>query len=408
MADTPASKIDGTQGKKLTKKPGPKGQAAAGEYRLLKLVLRRVSIFLISLGIVAGTVYYAADTAYSRFLKPMDPDDSTPIAVEVPMGTTINGIAAILYEKGLIRNTGVFKLLVDLSNRANRMQAGKYALSKDMTMREMIDILMTGRVSVTTVRITLREGLDIRRIAYELVNTYKMPFTEEQFLHAARNINRYADQFPFLNDIPDERKDSNYPLEGYLFPDTYFVFADETPHNIIVMLLREFDRKFNDDMRAQAFEMGMSIDEVVTLASIVQNEARVREEFPKIAAVFLNRINLGMRLESCATVNFALRDEVEKPVTHVNLTTEQTRTESPYNTYLVDGLPFGPISSPGLLALQSVLNPYTQDGFMDPDRPYLFFVLRDPGVGNHDFNYDYQQHIRDRNRNRDTYWIHYQ
>lgn len=406
MADTPAPKIKNTQGKKLAKKPAPKGQASAGEYRLLKLALRRAAIFLISLGIVAGMVYFAADTAYSRFLKPMDLEDSTPINVEVPMGTTINGIAAILYEKGLIRNTGVFKLLVDLSNKANRMQAGKYSLSKDMPMRDMIDILMTGRVSVTTVRITLREGLNIRQMADELVNKYKMPFTEEQFISAAKNINRYADHYTFLNDIPDERRNSDYPLEGYLFPDTYYVFADDTPHNIIMMMLREFDRKFDDEMRARAEELDMTIDEVVNLASIVQMEAGLAEEFPKIAAVFLNRIRIGMRLESCATVNYAhaLRDPEGERITQVNLTTEQTRFDSPFNTYLVDGLPLGPISSPGLLALRSVLYPHEEDDFMDPDRPILFFVLKDPRVRNHDFNYDYQQHIRDRNRNRDTYW----
>jgi UPF0755 protein len=124
----------------------------------------------------------------TRFIKPVDPEDDTLITIEVPMGTSINGIAEILYENNLIRNTGAFKLMVDLSNKSNKMQAGKYELSKSMTMQEMIDELMTGQVSVTTVLVTIREGDDIRTIASRLVNEYNMNFTEEQFIEEAKKI----------------------------------------------------------------------------------------------------------------------------------------------------------------------------------------------------------------------------
>ena len=102
------------------------------------------------------------------------------------------------------------------------MQAGKYELSKSMTMQEMIDELMTGQVSVTTVLATIREGDDIRTIASRLVNEYNLNFTEEQFIEEAKRIDKYINDYPFLRNIPEERKEVDFPMEGYLFPDTYY------------------------------------------------------------------------------------------------------------------------------------------------------------------------------------------
>jgi len=308
---------------------------------VLKKLLRQFLIFLVSLALVVSTIAFAFQLIYDRFIKPVDPEDEGLITIEVPMGTSINGIAKILYDNNLIRNTGVFKLMVDLSNKTNKMQAGKYELSKSMTMQEMIDELMTGQVSVTTVLATIREGDDIRTIASRLVNEYNLNFTEEQFIEEAKRIDKYINDYPFLRNIPEERKEVDFPMEGYLFPDTYYFYADSNPERIIRTMLGEFDSKFSQEMRDLVEQKGLSMDEVVVLASIIQNEARP-EEFTKVSAVFHNRLKSSMRLQADATINYILPD---REVNQVNLTIEDTKIPSPYNTYHVDGLPIGPISS---------------------------------------------------------------
>lgn len=356
-----------------------------------KKLLRQALIYLISLSIVVITFTVAIKTVYGKFIKPVDPNDDNMISIEVPMGTSVNGIADILYKKGLIRNEGAFKLMVDFSNKSNKMQAGKYELSKSMTLQEMIDELLTGQVSVGTVKITIREGDDVRKIASRLVNGYKMDFTEEDFIKEAKKVDKYASDFPFLKDIPEARKNGDYPLEGYLFPNTYCFFEDDKPERIIHTMLAQFDKTFNQEKRDKAEEMNLSMDDVVTLASIIQNEGK-DVEFAKISAVFQNRLRLGMNLESCATINYVL----DKDVKQTNLTVEDTKVDSPYNTYQNPGLPIGPISSPGLAALDSVLNPDAE--FMNEDAPMLYFVLMDPKDGLHAFNSTYEGHVKDKQR----------
>lgn len=366
-------------------------KTAKPQNETLKKVIRKLLIYLISISIVVATVSITISVAYNKYIKPVDIEDKTLIEVEVPMGSSVNDIADILYEKNLIRSASVFKLMADFSNKANKMQAGKYELSKSMTIERIIDELLTGRVSVTTISITIREGDDIRKIASRLANEYKMNFTEEEFIKEAKQIDKYVDSFPILSNIPKERYETDFPLEGYLFPDTFYVFADSTPEQIINKLIGEFQRKFDDEIQDKAEQMGLSVDEVVTLASIIQNEGTY-EDFEKISAVFHNRLKMNMRLESCATVNYVL----DKEVSQINITTEDTKIESPYNTYRNGGLPIGPISSPGQAAILAALNPYEE--YMKDGNKMLFFVLMDPREGLHAFNTNYDDHVRDKRK----------
>lgn len=196
-------------------------KTAKPQNETLKKVIRKLLIYLISISIVVATVSITVSVAYNKYIKPVDIEDKTLIEVEVPMGSSVNDIADILYEKNLIRSASVFKLMADFSNKANKMQAGKYELSKSMTIERIIDELLTGRVSVTTISITIREGDDIRKIASRLANEYKMNFTEEEFIKEAKQIDKYVDSFPILSNIPKERYETDFPLEGYLFPDTF-------------------------------------------------------------------------------------------------------------------------------------------------------------------------------------------
>lgn len=352
-------------------------------------IIRQVLIYLISILIVISSVYALITFAYNEYLKPVDARSEELIDVEIPSGSSLSKISEILYEKGLIRNKTVFKLFVDLSDNTSKLRAGKYKLSPSMSMAQIMDELLSNNAAVPTVKITIIEGWDIRRMAKYLVEEKGFDFTEEEFINAARVEN--FTEYVFLQEIPEERRNGDgdiIPLEGYLFPDTYIVYEDAKPEDIMRKMLDQFEKVFDDAMKQRAEELGMTIDEVVTLASIIQREARKTEEFPKISAVFHNRLNKGMNLESCATVQYIINEN------RWTLTEEEMRIDSPYNTYINSGLPIGPISSPGRLALTSALNPYKE--FMDPNRPYLYFVLKNPDTGEHAFNYSYQEHLRDK------------
>ncbi len=352
-------------------------------------IIRQVLIYLISILIVISSVYALITFAYNEYLKPVDARSEELIDVEIPSGSSLSKISEILYEKGLIRNKTVFKLFVDLSDNTSKLRAGKYKLSPSMSMAQIMDELLSNNAAVPTVKITIIEGWDIRRMAKYLVEEKGFDFTEEEFINAARVEN--FTEYVFLQEIPEERRNGDgdiIALEGYLFPDTYIVYEDAKPEDIMRKMLDQFEKVFDDAMKQRAEELGMTIDEVVTLASIIQREARKTEEFPKISAVFHNRLNKGMNLESCATVQYIINEN------RWTLTEEEMRIDSPYNTYINSGLPIGPISSPGRLALTSALNPYEE--FMDPNRPYLYFVLKNPDTGEHAFNYSYQEHLRDK------------
>ena len=368
--------------------PSKKEPKKKKAHPIFKKMVRHTLIFLISLSIVLGSFYMAGKTAYEKFIMPVDPEDDTMVSVEVPMGTSINGIAKILYEEGLIRNSGAFKLMVDLSNKTNKMKAGKYEISKSMTLNEMINELMTGQVSVSTIQVTIPEGLNIRQIAARLVDMYKMKFTKEQFIAEAKDLEKYEEEFPFLKNIPEERRSLEFPLEGYLFPETYNFYADSSPERIIRTLLSEFDDTFSIEMRDLAEQKDMTIDEVVTLASVIQNEAKL-PEFEMVSAVFHNRLSINMRLQADATTKYALK----KDTNEITLTAEELATDSPYNTHKVDGLPIGPISSPGKAAMEAVLNPFEE--YLKDGEFMLYYVLMDPEVGLHAFNSNYEDHIKD-------------
>jgi len=366
-----------------------------GMHPFVKSLLRNFLIYLISLGIVMGVVLWVVHQVEILLFEPVDVKDETGVTVEIPMGTSVRGIAEILYENGLIRNTGVFRFYVELTDKASKLKAGRYVLSKNMTPQQILDELITGEAAVDTVKITIPEGFSIRDMANYLQNFEKdgkkvFGFTAQQFIDAAKQFDKFAEDYTFLYEIPEDRRTGEFPLEGYLFPDTYIVYIDSTPDDIIRKMLSTFERKvyyaeFRDVPLLTALEeRGMTLDDVITLASVVQEEAAIKDEFYKISAVFHNRLNIDMPLQSCATVQYALGSSERKPF----LTNEETSVDSPYNTYKYKGLPVGPIASPGQLAVEAVL--YPDEEFMDPKKPMLFFVYA--GDNRHVFSHSAKEH----------------
>lgn len=361
------------------------------ESSLLYRFIRKLLIYIISLGIVISTVYMGVNFVYSNYIMPVDANNTELVEIEIPRGSSLGTIAQILYDNNLIRSKTAFKLYVDLSNKTSQLKAGKYKLSRNMELGQIMDELLAGNAASDTVSITIIEGWDIRKIAKYLVKEKGFQFTEQEFIDAAK-VENFTD-FVFLQDIPEDRKKGEVgisPLEGYLFPDTYLVYQDASPEDIMRKMLVQFEKVYNESVAEKAQDLEMTMDEVVTLASIIQREARISDEFAKVSAVFHNRLKKGMPLGADSTIQFLINED------RWDFSIEETKIDSPYNTYENTGLPIGPIASPGRLALVSAVNPYEE--FMNPNKPYLYFVLKDPKTGEHVFNTSYEQHMKDKKK----------
>ncbi len=300
-------------------------------------------------------------------VKAVDSADDTTIAITIDQGTGTAEIAARLKSENLITNTFLFKLKSKLSGLDGKYRAGIHLLSKNMSMDEIMEGLLRGRDN--TIRFTIPEGYDIRRTAHAL-NSINLVDKDTFFEEVSTG---HFDHW-FLKTAPK----GEARLEGYLFPETYEIFTGATEHEIIQKMLNQFEKVFTKEDEKRALEHGFNINEIITLASIVEREAVVPEDRPVIAGVFCNRLKLGMPLQSCATVQYILGEQ--KPV----LSTADTRIDSPYNTYLITGLPPSPICSPGKDSIKAALSPEKND--------YLYFLAK--GDGSHVFSRTYEEHLK--------------
>ncbi len=281
-----------------------------------------------------------------------------------------------MQREGLITDAQLFRWLVRYRGVDAQLEAGEYQLSPDMTLDEIVDTLQYGRLRDVTV--TIPEGKRAEEVA-ELLEAQGL-VEGEVFLALVQ-----SGGFPydFLFGRPDDAPSS---LEGFLFPETYRFPVDYDAEQILDLMLATFGERFSPEMRQLAAEKGMTIYEVVTLASIVEREAVIPEERPIIASVYLNRLEQGMYLQSDPTVQYALgyqEDAGQWWKIPMSLE-EDVQIDSPYNTYLYPGLPSGPICNPGLASLQAVLEP--------ADTAYLFFFSRFDG--SHAFAETYEEHLR--------------
>lgn len=252
------------------------------------------------------------------------------------------------------------------------IKAGGYLLSEGMSISEVIESLR-GRPILE--KVTIPEGLTAKDIAKVLFQR-EIITSEEEFLDLVFNGKDAFKGFKFLKDIPSPS------VEGYLFPDTYHFPKRTPPKDVISAMLKRFERAISSDMLNQLPKLGLSFHEVIILASIVEKEGQKDEEYPIIAAVFYNRLKKGMKLESCATVEYLLPERKKR------LTMEDLRINSPYNTYMYKGLPPGPICNPGLKAIRGAFSPANVD--------YLYFVSK--GDGGHYFSRTYEEHVEAKNK----------
>jgi UPF0755 protein len=299
------------------------------------------------------------------------PDEgrADPVEVRIPDGETARGIADALDEAGLVRFPRAFTLYARLRGSSGSLKAGLYRFPARASWADILGMLERGEV--VTFPVTIPEGFNLREIAPRVAAMAGVP--ADSVLTLTRDS-----AFAARLGVPGPT------LEGYLFPDTYH-FAEKTPPDRILETMTARYRAFWGPAElARRDSLGLTERELVTLASIVEKEARVGEERPVIAGVYLNRLEIGMLLQADPTVQFAL-DSVRARLLYRDI--EQV-AENPYNTYTHAGLPPGPIASPGEAALRATLEP--------ADVPFLFFVARPNG--SHEFTRTEREHINAKNR----------
>lgn len=336
--------------------------------KLINSPARFAALILILLAVATVSLL----SYYNSSLKAVT-EESEEQMFTVAKGSSVKTIAASLENQGLIRNAQVFIFYSRFSEKANKIKAGDYTISGSMSVAEIVDKLAAGDAKKDTVKFTIPEGFELRQIADRL--EAEGLINKEQFYEAA---SKAASELDFVKAAPNREN----KLEGYLFPDTYEVFKNASEEDIINKMLNRFNQVFTEEYQNRAKELDMSIDEVITLASIIEREAKLDKERKTVSAVFHNRLKQKMKLESCATVQYLLKEQ--KPV----LTFKDLKIDSPYNTYIYAGLPEGPIASPGAKSIEAALYPEDVD--------YLFFVANNDG--SHVFTKTYREHLNAQNK----------
>ena len=291
----------------------------------------------------------------------------------IDTGESVSQISDHLELLGLIQNSRIFRTYLIWKGLDTSVQAGKYELNPGMTGIEIALALQDA--TPTEISYNVWAGWRMEEIAASLP-TSGLNITPEEFLAAAKNPGVH------MNFLPDTR-----PAEGFLFPGSYLLPRETTADQLVSILLQNFSKILSIELQEKYVKQGLDIYQAVTLASIVEKEAIVSEEQPIIASVFYNRLNIGMKLDSDPTVQYAAGYDFVKGNWWKNpLTYEDLAFDSPYNTYIYSGLPPSPISNPGISALQAVAYP--------AQTPYFYFRARCDGTGLHSFSETYEEHLQ--------------
>lgn len=326
----------------------------------MSLILRIIKFFLLlSLILLVVGSFWLTEEIY----RPLKITEENNI-LEIEPGLNIRQIAEMMEAKKVVRSSFAFLVFYRLFADRRALQAGEYLLGNEESAKSLFLKLYKGRVRLHPV--VIREGMT----AAEIVELLAFLGNREDFWRAVNDPTLIADLDPQAND-----------LEGYLFPETYYFPKKIPAAEAIKTILNQFRLVMEPAWRKRAAEIGLSVRQVVILASLIEKETSLPEERPLVSAVFHNRLRLGMKLDCDPTVIYALK---KSGSTGEKLTRADLEFPSPYNTYLHAGLPPGPICNPGREALRAALFPAPVD--------FLYFVAR--GDGSHHFSSSYQEHLR--------------
>ena len=341
----------------------------------------RLTNWRLRIAIMAGILVGTCLLYVVNLLSPVSRDPNAEVKrVVIASGMTGRQIAQLLEQEGIIKSSTAFYLLSRYSSASGRMQAGVYDLSPNETPKRLLERFYMGDTVNLAVKVTIPEGYTIKQIAKVL---------EEREIVEADEFLDYVRTAPLPYDFLEAAVSQREPerrLEGYLFPDTYDFVPDSSPAEVVKAMTNRFKQVMEPLVPAEVLEGGqladlpvpLTLDEIVILASIVEKEAVVDPERPTIAGVFFNRLKINQRLQSCATVQYIL--EKPKPI----LSDAEMAIDSPYNTYVNDGLPIGPVANAGSASIRAVLNPEAT--------PYYYFVAKEDGSGEHVFSKTFAEH----------------
>jgi UPF0755 protein len=335
--------------------------------------MKKAAAVLLVLIVVAAAG--AAWWFYTGVDRPYKGFDAPEVFVEIPQGAGSVAIAKRLADAGVVHDVNSFRLALWVTGQGRRLQAGEYRFSEPVSARQVADKIARGEVFVRP--ITFPEGLTVKQMA--AVYESKGFGPAKDFTDAAANATLVAAIDPDARD-----------LEGYLFPDTYKLPRRATAAQLVGRMVQSFMKTLTPELIEAAEARQLTVRQFVTLASIVEKETGNKDERPLVAAVYVNRLRIGMPLQCDPTVIYAL-DRLGRY--HGNLTRDDLQFDSKYNTYRYPGLPPGPIASPGRASLEAVAHPATAD--------YLYFVSRNDG--SHAFASTLDEH----NRNVQKYQVQY-
>jgi UPF0755 protein len=300
------------------------------------------------------------------------------VLVEIPMGSDTSKISQILGEQGIIKKPQIFKIVSKLNGFDGKYQAGTHVLKKGLNLETIMQILIGKPESI---KVTIPEGLTYKQIVKTFV---KKGVAIEDSFNSAMKYEKY--DYDFVKQITNVNN-REFVLEGYLFPDTYEFAMNADEKTIISIMLDNFNSKLTKEHYKRAKELGMSMDQIIILASIIEREASTSADRRLVSAVFHKRLKSNdqnlKKLQSCATLQYVFLNQEGK--VHELLTYKDTTVDNAYNTYIHPGLPPGPICSPGMDSINAALYP-------DEDTEYMFFIAT--GDGTTKFTKTYTEHLK--------------
>ncbi len=306
-----------------------------------KLTTTALVFSLLILGLLSNEIY----RPHAAF--------SNSKSIEIPQGFGSRKIAELLKKEGVIRSKSAFIIYVTLKNKASQLKPGNYVFSRAAIPKIVGDLVRGG----TNERmIIIPEGWSVKDIATYLEREGIV--SSEDFLAVAEH--QELNNFKFLEAIP-----AKATLEGFLFPDTYRIFKDAKPEDIAIKMLENFDRKVTPELRQEINRQGKTLFKIITMASLIEKEVRKDEDRVLVSGILWKRLKIGMALQVDATITY-LTDKKDTKVSR-----EETKIDSPYNTYKYPGLPAGPIANPGLSAIRAAIYP--------KDSPYLYYLSAPDG-----------------------------
>lgn len=344
-------------------------------------VLRPILVFVCSFVIICGLIYTGWQKVDEMFFAPTDSQNQEVVSFSVKSGSSLSAVSKNLEAAGLIHNHTVFKYMADFMGMGQKIQSGDYELTRAMSATEILDQLISGDGKPLTMKITIIPGWTVEDVANYLVEIKVLSSTDE-FLSLCKSGETYNGYY-FIEEVMktgtvSQRK---YALEGYLSPNTYEIYTSSSADTLIKRLLTQTEAAYLSGYDERAQELGLTMDEVFTLASMIEKEAKT-SDFAKVSAVFHNRLKAGMTLGSDVTVKYASGSQ------KMSLNDSDLAVDSPYNTYTHKGLPVGPICNPSMDAVVAALYPDEQY----VAQKYLYFCSAEPESGKLVFSKTLEEH----------------